>query len=687
LPVAGTLIEGKYEILAKIKEGGMGTIYKVRHRLLDEVRVVKVMRPQIGADQELSRRFTQEAKTATRLKHPNIGAVLDFALDSGGIAYIVMEYIDGVNLSELLMASGPPGLPLTLEIAHQALLALGFLHRKNVVHRDVAPDNLMLTHDEEGTAQIKLIDLGIAKPLDKTINLTSTGIFLGKLKYSSPEQLGGLREGETLDPRSDLYSLGVVLYELLTGTLPFRGESSRELFAAHLFKEAIPFSVSDPGNRVPESVRAAVLKAIEKERGRRYATAEEFDREIINLKYDLGLSQDRDTSQRILARVRESRGVAVDSVTPSAQDRLDRHFLAQGTPMPAAGPTTPPPQPTGALSEWEDTVATPLPATTPRRARLSFPALLLVGAAALIAAVLAVRRGPSRSSEAGPVDSQEPPPTAFPAPAALALTAVAELPTVPPPPTAPAAEEPTPQPEGPSREVTDRLRRAAEDARTEAGAARGAAQRAGGPELAAALYDSARRKEKEGQKFLGSRRYESALASFEYAVALFRQAESWSRSARQRPAEPVASAPPTREPVPEPARPVPTAAVALPEPRPSPMKPTEAPKVRSEEEKVREAVALYVQAQTSLDVGLYARVYPGLTGERRRMVESAFRNLKSQTLELDIQRVEIAGTRAQVTGYERRLAVPRIGSEQRDARERVIHLEKRGDGWVITGLR
>jgi hypothetical protein len=117
------------------------------------------------------------------------------------------------------------------------------------------------------------------------------------------------------------------------------------------------------------------------------------------------------------------------------------------------------------------------------------------------------------------------------------------------------------------------------------------------------------------------------------------------------------------------------------------MKPTEAPKVRSEEEKVREAVALYVQAQTSLDVGLYARVYPGLTGERRRMVESAFGNLKSQTLELDIQRVEITGTRAQVTGYERRLAVPRIGSEQRDARERVIHLEKRGDGWVITGLR
>jgi len=131
-----------------------------------------------------------------------------------------------------------------------------------------------------------------------------------------------------------------------------------------------------------------------------------------------------------------------------------------------------------------------------------------------------------------------------------------------------------------------------------------------------------------------------------------------------------------------------TAPTAVPEePRAPPIKAAEPPvKTRSEEDKVREAVALYVQAQNALDVGLYARVYPELAGERRRMVEDAFGSLKSQTLELAIRKVTVEGSRATVSGYERRLAVPRVGAEQRDARERVLHLEKRGESWVITSL-
>jgi serine/threonine protein kinase len=696
VPVAGTLIEGKYEILEKIKEGGMGTIYKVRHRLLDEVRVVKVMRPQIGADEELKRRFTQEAKTATRLKHPNIGAILDFALDSDGMAYIVMEFIDGVNLAELLRASGTPGVPMTLELAHQALLALGFLHRKNVVHRDVAPDNLMLTYDEDGRPQLKLIDLGIAKPLDNTINLTSTGVFLGKLKYSSPEQLGALAEGETLDSRSDVYSLGVVLYELLTGRLPFPGESPRELLAAHLFKEPIPFSVTDPNNRVPEPVRAMVLKAMEKERGRRFANAEEFDREIISLQHNLAPFYDPDATHRILAKVRESRGLPRDSVTPSAQDRLDRHFLAQGTPTPLSRTQTSP----TVTGEWEETLASPIDGTVRPARRRPFPAAALVfaGAAAIIVALLVFTSGKSSIRERAELGSAAALPTlgsaaALPTPgsAAAVLPVVTDAPAaeVPSPvvPTEVPGEAPT-APATAAPKDTGRNRLVADDARARARSARGAADRAQAPGLAGALYESGRKKERDGLKLSGDGRFEEAAAAFDNSTVLFRQAESWSRSALARPRERVAAIPPTREPAPpEPIKPAPAVAPVVVEPRPAPVKPSEAPKIRSEEEVVREAVTQYVDAQNSLDVGLYARIYPGLSGERRRMVEQAFSNLKSQTLELDIQRVEVNGSRATVVGFERRLAVPRVGSEQRDARERVIHLEKRGDGWVITELR
>jgi len=687
LPVAGTLIEGKYEILEKIKEGGMGTIYKVRHRLLDEVRVVKVMRPQIGADEELKRRFTQEAKTATRLKHPNIGAILDFALDSDGMAYIVMEFIDGVNLAELLRASGPPGVPMTLEIAHQTLLALGFLHRKNVVHRDIAPDNLMLTHDDEGRPQVKLIDLGIAKPLDKTINLTSTGVFLGKLKYSSPEQLGGLGEGETLDGRSDLYSLGVALYELLTGQLPFPGESPRELFAAHLFKEALPFSVTDPANRVPEAVRAVVLKAMEKERARRFANSEDFDREIHSLRQEFGFSSDPETTERILAKVRESREIPHDTVTPSAQDRLDRYFVAQGTPTPRSQPTPPGPIPTGTPGEWEETVAAPMTGKAgPRRSALPTAAIVLMAAAAVIAALLAIQRRPSSSRGGEAARSSGPSPTEVAA-QVVPPAVVPEIPT-PPPPTEAAPPEATAAPAA-SQPDTGRLRRVAEDARGHAKSARGAAERARAPEVAGSLFESARKKEKEGQRLLGDGRYEGAAAAFESAGALFRQAESWSRTAPQRPAERVAAMPPVREPTVPPAAvhaaPIIAPTIAAEEPRPAPVKAAE-PARRSEEEKVRDAVALYVQAQNALDVALYARVYPELAGERRRMVEAAFGSLKSQTLELNIRKVTVEGSQATVSGYERRLAVPRVGAEQHDARERVLHMEKRGESWVITSL-
>jgi serine/threonine-protein kinase len=332
------LLEGKYEILAKIREGGMGSIYRVRHRLLDEVRVIKVMQPHVVADADLKRRFLEEAKTAIRLKHPNICTLHDYAVDEDGTAYLVMEYIDGANLSDLLRLRGSPGLALSIEIAHQALLALGYLHRKGVIHRDIAPDNLMLTHDEENRPLVKLIDLGIAKAANRSMDMTATGVFLGKLKYASPEQYGTLAPGEKIDGRSDIYGLGVVLYELLTGVRPFKGESPAELLRAHLFTPPLPFSDSDPEGKIPEEVRAVILKALEKKREDRHASAEDFDREVVGLREVHVRPEDLQTAMAVFAAIRSTQPAGPDTVTPSAQNRLDRQFGPQTTPSPSLPP-------------------------------------------------------------------------------------------------------------------------------------------------------------------------------------------------------------------------------------------------------------------------------------------------------------------------------------------------------------
>jgi serine/threonine-protein kinase len=276
LPIEDVL-EGKYEIIEKIGEGGIGSVYKVRHRLLDEIRVIKVLRPQVASKEDHQERFLHEARMAIRLKHPNIAQLHDFSISDEGTAFIVMEFIDGIALDALLKANGPPSLDLTLEIAKQSLRALAYLHSHDLVHRDVSPDNLLLTTSFDGSARVKLIDLGIAKNLAEDSGLTQTGVFLGKVRYCSPEQFSSA-ENQTaeLDYRSDLYSFGLLLYELLTGVYPFGGKTFAELAGCHLFQPPISFDESDPDGKVSAELREVVLKALEKDPDERYGSAVEF---------------------------------------------------------------------------------------------------------------------------------------------------------------------------------------------------------------------------------------------------------------------------------------------------------------------------------------------------------------------------------------------------------------------------
>ncbi len=275
-------IAKQYEVVAKIREGGMGEIYQVRHRLLDEVRVVKVLRPRYTSDAKLSARFAQEARAAIQLRHPNIVQIFDFTLDDTGAGLIVMEYIRGADLKHLIASGRPPSLALALEIGRQSLRALGFLHRHGFVHRDVSPDNLMLTEDVDGRPLVKLIDLGIAKRLDSDRQLTTSGMFLGKYRYASPEHFGD-RGAEGVEARSDLYTFGLVFYELVTGRYPLPGEGTAQLVAGHLYKQPLGFAETDPDGRIPQALRRALLRSLAKDPGERFASAEDFIAEIEEL--------------------------------------------------------------------------------------------------------------------------------------------------------------------------------------------------------------------------------------------------------------------------------------------------------------------------------------------------------------------------------------------------------------------
>jgi eukaryotic-like serine/threonine-protein kinase len=273
----GQTLDGKYEILEKIGEGGMGQVYKARHVHLDEIRIIKVTKPDALGEGPDPRRFQEEARMATLVRHPNVAALYDFSRLPDGSYYMVWEFIDGVTLEEWMRRHGPLPLWQALDVARQVLAGLAEIHAQGIVHRDLSPDNILVRENREGRLVAKIIDLGVAKRVAaESLAMTGTGLFLGKLKYCSPEQAGALPEGEVVDGRSDLYSFGIVLYEMLAGRPPFESQTPEGYLGKHLHSTPPPFDTTRLPARTGSALASIVMRALEKKRERRFSSAGDF---------------------------------------------------------------------------------------------------------------------------------------------------------------------------------------------------------------------------------------------------------------------------------------------------------------------------------------------------------------------------------------------------------------------------
>jgi hypothetical protein len=255
---------GDYEILSELGRGGMGRVYRVRNVISDRIEAMKILLPELAGRQELTARFLREIKLLASLDHPNIGA-LRTALMVDDQFVMIMEFVEGTTLEERL-EQGPLPIPEALEYTDQVLQALSYAHKRGVVHRDIKPANMMLTAD----GIIKVMDFGIAFAGGSEQRLTSTGTTMGSLPYMSPEQV----RGEAADPRSDLYSVGVSLYEMVTGRRPFAADSDFAVMVAHV-KET-PRPPIEYRSELPPKLNAVILRALVKEKEGRFQSADEF---------------------------------------------------------------------------------------------------------------------------------------------------------------------------------------------------------------------------------------------------------------------------------------------------------------------------------------------------------------------------------------------------------------------------
>jgi len=280
-PLLGTTIDGRYAIEARLGEGGMGVVYKARHVLIDKPVAIKILRKEAAQDTAAVQRFIQEAKSASKIGHSNIVDITDFGVLPDGHAYFVMEFLQGQTLAQAIL-EGPLDPARVCLIAAQMARGLNAAHTKGIVHRDLKPENIFLLEREGQKDFVKIVDFGIAK-VGSGQKLTQVGMVLGTPEYMSPEQA----TGQETDHRVDQYATGCIMYEMLTGVVPFLGERPAQTLTKHVFEPIIPPRKRKPELKIPGSLDAVVIRAMAKKPEARFPSMKELEQALTQVEQEM----------------------------------------------------------------------------------------------------------------------------------------------------------------------------------------------------------------------------------------------------------------------------------------------------------------------------------------------------------------------------------------------------------------
>ena len=315
------LLAGRYELIEKIGEGGMAVVYKAKDRLLNRYVAIKILRPEFTQDEQFLDSFKRESQAAAGLQHPNIVSIYDVGR-TGNINFIVMELVDGRPLSDFIKENGHLDYKTTIDIAKQVASALAIAHKHQIIHRDVKPHNIMITSD--GVA--KLTDFGIARAVSKATMVADTSKIIGSVHYFSPEQA----RGAYVDERSDIYSLGIVMFEMLTGRVPFDGETPVEVALKHINEDVPSPAKLVPG--IPPALDKVVLKATDKYQTERYKSADEMLEALKNVEFVTQMVGDRVFAGETDNKPRRDENLVAPVISSRREDREQEMVIAPANP-------------------------------------------------------------------------------------------------------------------------------------------------------------------------------------------------------------------------------------------------------------------------------------------------------------------------------------------------------------------